>query len=84
MAFEIRKICFEKCDFICNLCYDKNKARAFNKMIAIELLQNRKIINDFGMLFAKKKSNIEEDDLLERGINEFVTTNYIKVKAFGM
>jgi hypothetical protein len=47
LAFVVWNICFERTNFICNLCYDKKKARAFNKLIAIELLQNKKIINDF-------------------------------------
>ncbi|MDD3302271.1 MAG: hypothetical protein PHN31_01850 [Candidatus Gracilibacteria bacterium] len=84
MAFEIWKICYNKADFICNLCYDKDKAKAFNKLIAQELINNKQIKADYGVLYSKKASDYHEDDLADKGISEFVTTNYIKVKAFGM
>jgi len=84
MAFEIWKICYEKTDFICNLCYDKDKAKSFNKLIAQELIHNNLIEEDFWVLFSKKSSDYEDDDISEKGISEFVTTNYIKVKAFWM
>lgn len=43
---------------------------------------NAKIINDFGPLFVQKKT--KSDSVQETGVGEFVTTNGVKVKAFGM
>ena len=84
MALEIWKICYKKCNFICNLCYDKKKAKAFNKMIVKELLQNKDLTTDFGVLFSMKKADYNEDDISEKWMDEFVTTNWIKIKAFWM
>lgn len=84
LAFEIWKIAYNKSDFICNLCYDKQKAKAFNKMIVMELLQNKLLREDFWLLFTLKKTDLEDDDIWERWITEFITTNYVKVKAFWM
>lgn len=84
MAYEIFCICYEKKSFICNVCYDKDKAKSFNKLIAQELINNYLLINDFWILYSKKSSDYNDDDISERGINEFVTTNYVKVKAFWM
>nr|DAQ88683.1 MAG TPA: hypothetical protein [Caudoviricetes sp.] len=47
LALECWKICYQKADFICNICYNKTKATAFNKMLASELSLNKKIIADF-------------------------------------
>lgn len=44
---EIWKICFNKAQFYCNVCYDKRKAKALNKIIANILLTNKKIKDDF-------------------------------------
>ena len=84
MAYEIWCICYQKRNFICNLCYDKDKAKSFNKLIAQELIHNVLLLQDFWVLYSKKSSAYNEEDLSEKWINEFVTTNYIKVKAFWM
>lgn len=84
MAYEIWCICYQKRNFICNLCYDKDKAKSFNKLIAQELIHNVLLLQDFWVLYSKKSSAYNEEDLSEKWISEFVTTNYIKVKAFWM
>lgn len=82
VAFECWKICYRKARFICNLCYDKRKARSFN-MIVSNSLNSKFIKNDFGTLYVRG-AKASEDFNIETGIGEFVTTNGIKVKAFGM
>jgi len=84
IAFEIWKICYKKCYFICNVCNDAKKAKALNFIIANELFSNEKIDEDFWRLFQKKKLQTDEDFMSEKSISEFTTTNWIKVKAFGM
>jgi hypothetical protein len=67
------------------LCHDKVKATAFNKILATELSVNKFIIQDFGVLFSKKKAHYVTDEFLpDFGISEFTTTNFVKVKAFGI
>ena len=85
LAVEIRKICYNKSFFICNLCYDKKKAQSFNYIIVSELLKNKLIKEDFGILFSKKNiGNTDEEELKKTGISEFITISWIKVKAFWM
>ncbi|MDR3169844.1 MAG: hypothetical protein LBU27_09210 [Candidatus Peribacteria bacterium] len=84
IAYECRKICYSKANFLCNLCYDKTKAKAFNFIIANILVSNKRIIDDFGVLYVRGIKSRLEDFLIQSGINEFITTNGIKVKAFGM
>lgn len=85
LALECRKICYQKADFICNICYNKTKATAFNKILAAELSLNKKIIGDFWLLFSKRKAVYDKDEIIpETGVSEFVTSNFVKVKAFGM
>jgi len=84
LGYVIWCICYEKKNFICSLCYDKLKAKAFNKMIVMELLQNDKLIQDFWKLFSLRKKDFNEDEITEKSINEFVTINWIKIKAFWM
>lgn len=82
VALECWKICYHKCDFIANLCADKRKAKAFNVAV-INMLNSKLIKNDFGRLYERRKTQID-DYSIETTRGEFVTTNYIKVKAFGM
>ena len=85
LALECWKICYQKADFICNICYNKTKATAFNKMLAAELSLNKRIKSDFWLLFSKRKAVFDKDEVIpETGVSEFVTTNFVKVKAFGM
>jgi len=90
MAFEIWKICYKKTSFICNLCYDKKKAIAFNRMIVTELVTNIKLVGedgesgDFWKLYSKLSSNHKNPEIAEKWIAEFITTSWIKVKAFWM
>ena len=54
-------------------------------MLANMLGNNQRIVEDFGRLYAKKQRTLNDDDyMLKSGIGEFITTNGIKVKAFGM
>lgn len=86
IAYETRLICYNRARFLCNLCYDAQKAKGLNFMLANVLWTNRKIINDFWKLYSRKKSPSDPNDeqLNKSGIGEFITTNGVKVKAFGM
>lgn len=85
IAYEAWTICYKKARFICNLCYDAEKAKWLNFMLANMLGNNQRIVEDFGRLYAKKQRTLNDDDyMLKSGIGEFITTNGIKVKAFGM
>lgn len=54
-------------------------------MLAAELSLNKKIIGDFWLLFSKRKAVYDKDEIIpETGVSEFVTSNFVKVKAFGM
>lgn len=82
VALELWKICYNKTKFICNLCYDKRKAKAFNSVL-VSYLKSWIIVQDFGKLY--NDTNKRTDDIVnETWVQEFVTTNWIKVKAYGM
>jgi len=84
LAQEVRKICYLMTRFIANLCYDEKKAKEFNFILANILASNPKIKEDFGQLYKRNQRTIWEDDFMLRSwIWEFVTTTWIKVKAFG-
>lgn len=85
IAYEAWLICYKKARFICNLCYDAQKAKGFNFMLANVLGNNQRLVNDFGKLYAKRQKTMKDEDfMLKSGIWEFITTNGIKIKAFGM
>lgn len=85
IAYETRLICYTKARFICNLCYDAEKAKGLNFMLANMLGNNQRIMQDFGRIYAKRQRTLNDEDyMLKSGIGEFITTNGIKVKAFGM
>lgn len=85
IAYEARLICYKKARFICNLCYDAQKAKGLNFMLANVLGSNQRIVDDFGRLYTKQQRTLSDDDyILKSGIGEFITPNGIKVKAFGM
>lgn len=81
----IKRIVYWEIQFGCTLCYDKTKAKALNKIIINILMTNNRIKEDFGVIFDKRRSKISDDDLIsEKWVEDFVTTNWIKIKAFGM
>ena len=85
IAYEAWTICYKKARFICNLCYDAEKAKWLNFMLANMLGNNQRIIEDFWKLYVKKQRTLNDEDyMLKSGIGEFITPNGIKVKAFGM
>lgn len=55
-------------------------------MLANVLGMNTRIVQDFGKLYSRKKkpSDPNDDQLSKSGIGEFITSNGIKIKAFGM
>ena len=79
----IHKIVFNQKKFCGYVCHDKHKAESALYDVANHLQANKKIIEDFGQLFyeptfaegAEKKSR-------KKSIDEFVTSNGIKVKAY--
>lgn len=85
IAYEAWLICYKKARFICNLCYDAQKAKGLNFMLANVLGNNQRIVDDFGRLYTKQQRTLNDEDyMLKSGIGEFITPNGIKVKAFGM
>lgn len=83
MLYECRLICYKKKSFIINLCYDKWDAKNFNWKILNEFRLNSRIINDFGLLYDTSRTD-KTSHIKETSVAEFITTNWIKVKAFGL
>lgn len=81
----VKRIAYWEIQFWCTLCHDKVKAKALNKIIINIFMTNNKLKEDFWVIFDKRANKISEDDLVsEKWVEEFVTTNWIKIKAFGM
>lgn len=74
-------IVFRKKRFINYDSYDKGNAEAALFDIARELQTNHRLIADFGQLYYEEKRRDEQQTKIKR-INEFVTANQIKVKAY--
>jgi len=77
----IHSICYAKKKFIVWTSFDKAKAAQNTYDIALELQTNKKIISDFGQLFFENSSDKQEKKSTKKAINEFITTNDVKVLA---
>jgi phage terminase large subunit-like protein len=58
--------------------FDKENAERILFDVAFELSSNRRLINDFGLLFSRKKT---QDDIKQTKISNFITENGIRVEA---
>jgi len=75
----IHDIVYKKKKLILWVSFDKSKAKSNLFDIAIQLQTNKKLINDFGQLFFDIG---KEEKSTKKSIDEFITENDIKVKAF--
>lgn len=75
------KIATKQKRFIGYVCHDKSKAEAALYDIAIQLQTNKRLIEDFGQLFYEPNFS-EEKKTKKKSIDEFITSNQIKVKAY--
>lgn len=79
----VRRICFKLIHFGIYACHDHGKAKSNLFDVAIELQTNEKILNDFGQLFYEP--TLEETGVKKskkKSIDEFITANGIKIKAY--
>ena len=81
LLYDIRCIVYKKKRFICALYYEWRNASAYLFNIALELQTNQKLIEDYWQLFF---SNNQERKSQKKSINEFITENDVKLKAFSM
>ena len=88
LIYLIHCICYHSYDFICFYCFDIQKAKSKTMNIANMLKINRYIKEDFWYLYKDLKTDINRagvDNMQElKKIEEFVTTNGIKVKAMSI
>lgn len=82
MAYIIWSIAYNKKSFILYYSYEQtlSSSRLFD--IIVQLKTNYKLINDYWELFPWK--NTKEDWLEKKSVQEFITTNKIKIKAMSM
>ena len=88
VIYIIHCIVYHKYYFITFYCFDALKARAKTLNIANTLKINRYIKEDFWYLFRDSKTSINRTDTdamqEQKKVEEFVTTNWIKLKAMSM
>lgn len=81
-------ICYKKYSFMCFYAFEKDKAKAKTLNIVNLLKANKYIKEDFWYLFKDHKSSSSRKDIdtmqEQKTIDEFITTNWIKVKAMSM
>lgn len=75
----IHTIVYKKKRFIMFYCYDKPKATSRLYDIIIHFQTNERLKQDFWDLFPKQR--VENETLQKKSIPEFITSNWIKVKA---
>lgn len=75
----IHTLVYKKKRFVMFYCYDKPKATARLYDIIVHLQTNNKLKNDFWELFPKQR--VENETVQKKSIPEFITSNWIKVKA---
>jgi len=76
----IHDIVYEKKHFILWTSFDEKKAKGNLYDIALQLQTNKNLIADFGQLFYEEQLEIKKTR--KKSIDEFVTSNDIKVKAY--
>jgi len=81
-AFILWCICFKKKRYINFDSYDKGNAESALFDIVVALQTNKKLIADFGELYARQKSNKVYMEAKLKRINNFITENDVRVEAF--
>lgn len=83
MVYIIHSIVYNKANFILYFSYEQrlSSSRLFD--IIVQLKTNKKLINDFWNLFPDNTTKFD-DGLQKKTVNEFITTNYVKVKAMSI
>lgn len=81
LLYDIWCIVYKKKRFICAFSYEWRSASTYLFNIALELQTNQKLIEDYGQLFY---SDNKEQKSQKKSINEFITENDVKLKAFSM
>lgn len=81
LLYDLWCIVYKKKRFICAFSYEWKNASAYLFSIALELQTNQKLIDDYWQLFF---SDNQEKKSQKKSINEFITENDIKLKAFSM
>lgn len=77
--FIIYLICYKRRKYINVDSLDKENAERILFDIAFELVNNKRLQADFGILFSRKKGG--QDDIKQTRINNFITENGIRVEA---
>ena len=75
----IHSIVYKKNRFLMVYSYDKRKSTSRLYDIVVQLQTNKKLINDFWQLFPEWRQS--EDESQKRSIPDFITKNWVKVKA---
>ena len=81
LLYDLWCICYRKKRFICVFSYEQKSSSFHLFQIAIQLQTNKRLINDFWQLFFS--DNVEKKSQ-KKSVNEFITENDIKLKAFSM
>lgn len=81
LLYDIWCIVYKKKRFICAFSYEWRSSSNYLFNIALELQTNQKLIEDYWQLFF---SDNKEKKSQKKSINEFITENDIKLKAFSM
>lgn len=77
----VKRICFKEGWFQGWVSHDKEKSEASLFDIAIQLQTNKRLLADFGQLFYEQ-AMADEKKSKKKSIDEFVTANGIKAKAY--
>lgn len=81
LLYDLWCIVYKKKRFICVFCYEWRTANDYLFKIATQLQTNQRLISDFWQLFYS--DNIEKKSQ-KKSVNEFITENNVKLKAFSM
>lgn len=77
----VKRICFKEGWFQGWVSHDKEKSEASLFDVAIQLQTNKRLLADFGQLFYEQTLS-DEKKSKKKSIDEFVTANGIKAKAY--
>lgn len=79
----IHNICYSKKRFMMYYCFDASKSAWRLYDIAIHLQTNKKIQEDFWILFPGSVKNAEQESQ-KKSLGNFITTNWIQCKAMSI
>lgn len=78
----VRDICYKRKKLVSYVCYEKEKSGEALFDIATWLQTNKLIVHDFGNLFASAEYDDKRPE--KKTINNFVTSNGVRVAAFSI